>query len=321
MLKALARLSLGVAILFAACSSASSEAPTHTIRIATGSTNGVYYPLGVALANAFNQSIPNIRAVAEPTGASIFNVEALEQGSADLGLALADVVYLAYAQGIREHNEPHPMLRGIAVLYVNVLHIITLADGGVADVADLRHGRIGYGMAVVPASAPPRIAVLDLIAQAYGIAPQDIRAERMRFSEMTRGLREGSLKAGVILAGYPFPAVTSLAKEAPVRLLALDQDAADRIRERYPFYKPALIPAGTYPGQKDDVTAVGVDNLLICRDDLDEQIVYELTKALFEALPQMVEFAADINPDLGPATPIPLHPGAARYYRERELLQ
>jgi TRAP transporter TAXI family solute receptor len=159
------------------------------------------------------------------------------------------------------------------------------------------------------------------MAEAYDLLPEEIRTERMLFSQMTEGLRTGTLSAGLVLAGFPFPAITSLARETPIRLLSLHQEAADRIRERYPFYKPAVIPANTYPGQTQDVAAVGVDNLLLCREDLDEQIVYAVTKALFDGLPRMVEVAADINPDLAPATPVPLHPGAARYYRERELLQ
>lgn len=306
--------------LVAACTSLTTEPEARQIRIATGSPSGVYYPVGAALANAINETIPGVKAVAEATGASIFNVEALEQGTAEFGLALANVAYTAFRQGTIEHGQPHGMLRGIAVMYVNVLQIVTLAEGDIRSISDLRRGRIGYGMAVVPEAAPARIATVDLIAAAYNLSPEDIRADRMPFGVMTQRLRAGSLEAGIVLAGFPFPAVTALAKERSIRLIGLDRDAADGIRSRYPFYKPAVIPAGTYPGQEKEVTSVGVDNLLLCREDLDEQLVYEVTKALFEALPREVEAGGYIDPDLGAATPIPLHPGAARYYRARELL-
>ena len=97
-----------------------------------------------------------------------------------------------------------------------------------------------------------------------------------------------------------------------------------RIRADYPFLKPAIIPRGTYTGQTGDIATVGVDNVLVCREDLPEEIVYRLTKAFFAALPELSRVHAAamlIDPDQAPATPIPLHPGAARYYREREILQ
>jgi TRAP transporter TAXI family solute receptor len=115
-----------------------------------------------------------------------------------------------------------------------------------------------------------------------------------------------------------------LARDVGIRLLEIEPDAAARIRAQYPFYKRTIIPAGMYEGQREPVRTVSVDNLLVCREDLDEELVYQLTRTFFENLVRLAEdqeVAMQVDPDLAPASPIPLHPGAARYYRERELLK
>jgi hypothetical protein len=132
------------------------------------------------------------------------------------------------------------------------------------------------------------------------------------------------IDAWFVVAGYPIAKVSTLYPHEGVRLLEIAPRAASYIRAQAPFYKPIVIPAGTYPGQANPVKTIGSENLLVCRDDLDDELVYRITKGLFDALPRLTEAHAAmryVDPDFAAATPIPLHPGAAQYYRERQLLQ
>jgi uncharacterized protein len=314
---------LGASIgLLIGCQYQAADRVPQAVRIATGDLSGTHYPLGTALARLWNDTVPGVHATAERTGASTFNVKMLDDRSADLALARADVVYRAYTQGTRLNPRPHTGLKAIAVMYASVLHVVTRSDSHIRTLADLRGARIGYG-SPSPDVTPP-VLYTDLINAGGVLAPGDMHAVRMNFDDVADAVAAGELESGFILSGYPVATLTELARNVGLRLLEIEPTTAVRMRAQYPFYKPAVIPAGTYPGQKDAITTVGVDNLMLCRDDLDEALVYGLTKAFFEGLPQLVELneiARQVDPDLAPATPIPLHPGAARYYRERELLK
>jgi TRAP transporter TAXI family solute receptor len=308
--------------VLAGCASPAREPPRRNVRFATGDPSGTHFPLGTALARLYNETVPGVRATADRTGASVFNVNALYEGAADLAFARADVAYRAYTQGTRLHPGAHTRLRGIAFVYVSVLHLIARADGRVHRLRDLRGARIGYG-SPTSESTPP-VLYSDLISAGGDLAATDIRPVKMNFDEVTDALAGGTLDSGVILSGYPLATLSELGRAAAIRLVEIEPAAAARIRARYPFYKTAVIPARTYAGQDAPVRTVGVDNLMVCREDLPEDLVYLLTKAFFDSLPrlrQMDHVAIQVNPDLAPATPIPLHSGAARYYRERELLR
>ena len=152
--------------------------------------------------------------------------------------------------------------------------------------------------------------------------PASVEVRPETFAGIMEGLRAGTLDVGVISAGYPVPTIEAAAR-AGLRFLNVDPLALERVREEYPFFLPLTIPPNTYSGQTAAVETIGVDNVLLCREDLDEELVYRLTRAFFEALPELAAThpsAGLIDADLAPATAIPLHGGAARYYRERELL-
>jgi TRAP transporter TAXI family solute receptor len=308
--------------LLTSCASPAQEPAPQSVRLATGDPSGTHHPLGSALANLFNKYVAGVHAIAVRTAASVFNVNALQEGSADLAFARADVAYRAFTQGTRSHPQPYDRLRGVAFVYVSVLHLIVRGDGQIRQIADLRGARIGYGSPVTD-NTPPTL-YSDLLSAGGELEAGDLRPIRMNFDDVADALGRGKLDGGFILSGYPLAALDELGRRVRVQLLEIDAAAAVRIRGRFPFYKPAVIPAGTYPGQIAPVRTVGVDNLLVCREDLPEELVYRLTRVFFERLPQLAEMnslALQVNPDLAPATPLPLHPGAARYYRERELLK
>jgi TRAP transporter TAXI family solute receptor len=140
--------------------------------------------------------------------------------------------------------------------------------------------------------------------------------------EMADMMRDRQLDGGLTFTAVPQLPILEVTRTVAVRLIPIDRHHIELIQARYPFLKSITIPGGTYAGQTEDVMTVGIDNLLVCREDLPQRLVRDLTQTFFETLPELATVhraATGIDPDRGPATPIPLHRGAAQYYREREL--
>jgi TRAP transporter TAXI family solute receptor len=303
----------------AACTRAPEPAPAKTITLLTGGTGGSFYPLGAALADLYTERIPSLRVTAHSTVASVFNVQAVQQAKADVAFTQGDVAYFAYRRGTESDPRPHTKLRGIAVLWVNTVQLVVPRTSSLVAVSDLRGRRVGVGS---PASGTQIAA--RLVIEGHGIDYAAVKSEELSFSEAVGRMQQKTLDAGFVVASYPVSAVSDMNAAFGVRLIPVSRPIVDRIRTDYPFMKPMVIPKGTYAGLDDDLDTVGVDNILVCHDDLPEDLVYQLTRVLFESLDDLTHADAAarlIDPEQGPTTPIPLHPGAARFYRERELLR
>lgn len=308
------------AVVSAACSVHGEPPAPQPITIVTGWTGGAFYPLGAALAEIYNREIPGMRATAMLTGASAFNVQAIQSGKAELGFSQGDVAYSAFKRGLEKGEAPYGHLRSMAVIYVNTAQFLVRKASGIRSLADLRGRRVGVGGE--PGSGTETAA--RTIIESYGLSYNDIQPEFGSFGDAAEGLRSGRLDAALLVTSYPVSAITEIYEPAQVELLSVDEEAVHRIRSRFPFFKTVIIPRGTYRGQTADIRTIGVDNLLICLDSLPEGLVYDMTRLLFESLPRLAQdhvTARMIDAQQAPATPIPLHPGAARYYRERELFQ
>jgi TRAP transporter TAXI family solute receptor len=160
-----------------------------------------------------------------------------------------------------------------------------------------------------------------MVMRAYGVEPDDLEAKTIPFYEAPQKLADGTLDAAFVTAAYPADSVTA-ALESGGSLLDIDGPAVDRLRTEYPFFRLVSIPKDTYPSQDTRIRTIGLENLLVCRSDLPDGLVYDLTRGLFEAasrLSSQPQVLRQLNLEQAPATPIPLHPGAARYYRERRL--
>lgn len=282
----------------------------------TGLPGAGFHPLGAGLAQGYARALPSISVEVQESPGSVRNVRALHGGSADIGLAFADVAYMAYVGRLAEDPTPFDRLRGIAVLQLTPLHLLVRSGSGVNNIGDLRGHRVGTGP---PGSGTALTS--ELLMRAFGILPQQVSGETLPFNEAAHRLVAGTLDATFVNAGYPSESV-EIATRAGATLLAVDGPGVARLRSEYPFLRFTFIPGGTYPGHPDAIRTIGVDSLLICRADLGEDLVYDLTKAFFEVLPQLSTERASLqlmDVDRASATPIPLHRGAARYYREREL--
>jgi len=202
---------------------------------------------------------------------------------------------------------------------VNTVQLVVRRDSDILAVRDLRGKRVGVGSQASGTELAARIVI-----EGHGFKYADVKAEFLSFSEVAERMAARALDAGFVVASYPVSAVTEMNASFGIRLVPVEPEIIGRIRSQYPFMKPMLIPRQTYAGQSADVETVGADNILVCRADLPEDLVYQLTRVLFDSLQELAgtDVAATlIDPDQGPTTPIPLHPGAARYYREREILR
>ena len=285
------------------------------LTIATGGTGGVYYPLGGALAQIYSAALPGVNASAQSTVASVFNVQAVQQGRADLAFTMGDIAWFAYDRGTDADPTPHRKLRAMAVLYVNTLQIVARGDGEIQTDQDLRGRRVGVG---APASGTEVSA--RIVIEGHGLSYSDVRQDYLSFSEVAAQIQDRTLDAGFVSASYPVSAITDASMTVGVRLLPISPDALARIREQYTFFKPVTIPAGTYRGQDADIPTLGVDNLLVVSEDLPDDLVYDMTRVFFESLPDLAlthVAAKEVDPAAARTSPIPLHPGAERYYREQ----
>jgi TRAP transporter TAXI family solute receptor len=306
-----------------ACTPTQADAPRTPVLIAT--PNGT---IGQALARFYNQHMPGIVASAAPPETSRFNLRALQQHTADVAVVRADLAYAAYGRGTPLYAAPHDRLRGIAVMGMSLLHIVVRADSPVHSLRDLKGKRIG--LMSVSADAQARMTregdlgfFRTLLTSTGAFDRTEIETVALGQSELVEALESRRLAAGAMLTAQPGAAlVFDMAGDVGFRLLEIDSATAARMRAQLPFYKPALIPAGTYRGQHASVRTVGVDVLLASHADLPEDVAYGLVSTLFDptsGLEGRDEIARSFDSLLASATPIPLHPGAARYYREREL--
>ncbi len=254
--------------------------------------------------------LPDIRfQVATQGGSSITSLQDLRHGTIDFSMPMADVAYLAYSGQLEEMPGRFDQLRGMAVLALNPLHLIAGGHTSVQTIADLRGLKISLGP---PGSAMAPIA--EQLLRTNGIGLNDVQSERLPNSEFADKLARRQIDAAFVTFVPPNASVTSIAKRG-ARFVEIAGPAVEELRTRYPYLKRTVIPRSTYPNQHEPVHTIGVDAVMVCRADLDEQVVYKLLDAFFATRP------ATRPPDLdrAPATPIPLHAGAARYYRQREL--
>ncbi|BAS26512.1 TRAP transporter [Limnochorda pilosa] len=279
----------------------------------TGSPGGVYFPLGGAMADLWNRYLPDVNVTAESTAASVENSRLVGNGDADLGMVLGSVAYRAY-KGEEPFEKPLP-LRALFQMYPAPEHIVTLKGTGITSARDLAGRRVSTE---APGSGAETIALM--ILKAYGIDPDSgMRRARLSQTESTGALRDGVIDAAFFNFAYPASAVTELATTRDVELVSLEPDMLEKLLEVNPFMVPVTVPAGTYTGVDHDTLALGDSNLVVVNADMPEELAYQLVKTLYEHASELFDVhpvAHQLVPENGVNTPIPLHPGAERFFRE-----
>jgi TRAP transporter solute receptor, TAXI family len=285
------------------------------INIATGGTAGTYYPIGGAMAEILNKTIPGMNASAQSTGATVANINMLKEGSVDLAIVQNDITYYAVNGTEMFKDKKVENLRGIAALYPETCQIVTLESTGIKSIADLKGKRVAVGAAGSGAEANAR-----QILEAYGITYDDIDEQFLSFGEAASALKDGNVDAAFVTAGFPTAAVQDITSQNKVRLLPIEADKADALIAKYPFYTKTKIPAGTYAGFDEAVPGISVMAMLVATDKVDEKLGYDITKALFDNIEKLQaahSAAKQITKESAKdGMSIELNAGAERYYKE-----
>jgi TRAP transporter TAXI family solute receptor len=287
------------------------------INVLTGGTSGVYYPLGVALSKIYGEKIPNARPTVQATKASVENLVLLQQGKGEIAFTLGDSLDAAW-KGDEEAGFKSPLkkLRGITAIYPNYVQIVASKDSGIKTLADLKGKRLSVG-------APKSGTELNAraILAAAGMTYKDLgKIEYLPFAESVELMKNRQLDATLQSAGLGVASLRDLATSVEITVVEVPAAVVDKAGP--PFVKVS-IPANTYTGQTAAVPAAAVVNYLVTHEGMKEETVYQMTKAVFENLPDLAAaHAAARSIKLESALegmPVPLHPGAARYFKEKGL--
>ena len=285
------------------------------INILTGGQSGVYYPMGVALSQIYAKSIPNVRATAQVTKASAENLNLLQAGRGELALALADSVSDAW-KGEAEAGFPKKLdkLRGLSGTYSNYIQIVANADAGIKTLADLKGKRISVGAAKSGTELNARA-----IFKAAGLSYADMaKVEYLPFGESVELIKNRQLDATLQSAGLGVASIRDLSTSVKIVVVPVPADVVAKVGDA--AYQATVIPANTYTGQTQDVPTAAIPNFLITHTGVSDELAYQMAKQMYaniDTLYSAHNAAKAIKRENAiKGMPVPLHPGAERYYRE-----
>ena len=288
------------------------------INVLAGGTSGVYYPLGVALADIYGQNIPDARTQVQSTKASVENLNLLQQGRGEIGFALGDSVKDAF-EGNEDvgFTKPLDKLRAIAAIYPNYIQIAASAESGAVTVSDL----VGKSVSVGAAKSGTEVNARKILG-ALDMSYDDLgKVEYLPFAESVELMKNRQLDATLQSSGLGSAALKDLSSTQDVTYVSIPAEVAGTLGAPY---AAGVIPAGTYPGQDADIPTLAITNILVTSTNVSDELAYEMTKLLFENLDHMTAaHAAATAIDIQNAvknSPIPLHPGAEKYYKEQGLM-
>ncbi len=289
------------------------------INVLTGGTSGVYYPLGVAIGKIYSDRIPNVKTQVQATKASVENLILLQQGRGEIAFTLGDSLKAAW-EGDEEAGFKTKMdkLRTIGAIYPNYIQIVATADSGIKTLADLKGKSLSVG-------APKSGTELNsrAILAAAGMTYKDIgKVEYLPFAESVDLMKNRQLAATLQSAGLGVASLKDLSTSTEITVVSVPKATVDKIG---PPFVAVTIPANTYTGQDKDVPTAAVINYLVTSSAVSDDLAYQMTKLVYESLPELANsHAAGKEIKLETAangSPVPLHPGAIRYYKEKGLIK
>jgi len=315
---------------------AAPAAEARYVRIATGSVTGTYYPVASAIAGLLSRppgarpceqaggcGVPDLILVVEASKGSVANVAAIGAGEVESGFAQSDVAWGAFAgEGVFAGRPPIDSLRALASLYLETVHVVVSPGSGIERIADLRGRRVSLDV-----EGSGTLVDSLLVLEAFGLTRADLEVVHASPARSLDLMSAGKLDAMFLIAGYPAAIVTEAAQSLQARLVPLTGEPVGRLLARHRFLSIADIPGETYPGIDAGVPTLGVAALWVVAASLDESLVYDITRALWH--PDTLQRLAEEHPkgaelslaDALRGVAIPLHPGAARFYREQGLAE
>jgi TRAP transporter TAXI family solute receptor len=319
-MRLLHKVGLGLSLAAAVASGAAVAQQQQFINILTGGQSGVYYPVGVALSQIFAKDIPNVRSTAQVTKASAENLNLLQAGRGELAIALGDAVSDAW-QGNAEAGFPKKLdkLRGLSGTYNNYIQIVASADSGIKTLADLKGKRVSVGAAKSGTELNARA-----VFKAAGLTYADMaKVEYLGFGESVELMKNRQLDATLQSAGLGVASIRDLSTAIKIVVIPVPADVVTKVGDA--AYQPAMIPANTYTGQTEAIPTAAITNFLVTHSDVSDDTAYRMAKAMYDNIDTLyaAHNAAKVikRENAIKGMPIPLHPGAEKYYKEVGLIK
>lgn len=286
------------------------------LTLASGSPGGVYYPLGGGIAVVI-QKTTDLRCAAESTGASVENSRLVGGRESDMGMVMGSIAYKA-VNGEQPFDKKYPIV-ALFQMYPAPQHLVTVSGKGIRSIRDLKGKKVSID---VPGSGCAVMA--KAILEEYGFnLEKDLTVAHLSQSEGVQALKDGIIDAVFFNFAFPGSAVLDLAATRDIVLIPIEREMVDRLIKKYPYYVKITIPAKTYPKVDYDVLCLGDSNVLIANKQMENEVAYKIVKAIFEnvdkgkwALVDIHPIAAQFTPANAVNSPIELHPGAVKYFKE-----
>jgi TRAP transporter TAXI family solute receptor len=297
------------------------QAQQKTMSIGTGGTGGVYYPLGGAVANVLSKSLPNVQATAEVTGGSVDNLKLIASGQSEMAFTMADAA-LDALQGQDKFKSGKVPLQALLVVYPNRMHVVTVEGSGIETMADLKGKRVSTGS---PGGATEVMAFR--VIEAAGLdKDKDMKRERLGVAESVNAIKDRKIDAFFWVGGIPTAAVTDLAATPGMKMKLIDHsETVEKMNAKYgKLYTASKIKAGAYPGTDKDNAIAEVWNLIVTGDKMSSDDAYAIVKTLVEKKADIVAVHKEaesfsLDNQIQERSPIPFHPGALKYFKEKGL--
>jgi uncharacterized protein len=310
--------SVCVAILFTIGAVGAVQAADNLV-LATGGTAGTYYPFGGAMAKIWNSKVKDMNVTAQTSGASGENVRLINKKEVELALVQSDTLDFAF-NAKEAFKEPLKGMSVIATLYPEIVQVVVAAGSPIKTFADLKGKKVGVG---APGSGTE--ANFRQLLDAYGMKKEDVNMQYLSFSESAEAFKDKHIDAFIVTAGIPNAGIMDVSTQNEIRILDIPSDVAGKMTQKYPFLAGVKVPANTYKGQAADVSTVAVNAVLIAGNQLKDDMVYNLTKALLENQAELASAHAkgkELNAQYAvQGVSIPFHPGAVKYYKEKGLMK
>lgn len=289
------------------------------LTIGTGSPGGVYYPLGGGMAVVIEKTLPNVQCAAESTGASVENSRLVGSDDTDMGMVMGSVAYRAM-KGNEPFEREYPLVT-LFQMYPAPQHLVTTRQSGIKSLADLKGKKIAID---VPGSGCSIMAQAILSEFGYDLK-RDVQLADLTQSESVQALKDGIVDAAFFNFAYPASAILDLASTRDIILIPLDKAFVDRLLSKHPYYVAVTIPKGTYPNMDYDVLCAGDSNLMVVNKNMPNDLAYNIVKVIFEnantgpyALTNIHPIAQQLTVQNAVVSPIPVHPGALKYFQEKK---
>jgi len=291
------------------------------VTIASGWVTGVYYPLAGAISRIAHEKLKDVKITVESSGASVANAKLVASGDADMAILQNDIAYYALKGTKPMFDKPLENLRGVCSLYPEHVQIQARRDANIKSVSDLKGKRVAIG----PLGSGTEQNAIQIL-EAYGLKLEDLgKVERLTASESSDYLKDGRIDAAFYTVGVGASAIVDTAISVDTVIVPIEAEKAKVLAQKYPFYSEATVPGGVYKGTDQPVPTVAVLAILVARAEMDADLVYRITKAMFENL-KTIETAHAKGKEVKLETalkgmPIPLHPGAEKFYKEAGLIK